>query len=101
MTRPGLHDDVATRDELLERADAGLGMVARGELGVRIHARYPLERAAEAHRALQGGTTVGKLLLRIGANADILYDAPSRPASGPGGSRRRTREVERTPKEDT
>jgi NADPH:quinone reductase len=30
---------------------------------VRIHAEYPLERAADAHRALEGRETSGKLLL--------------------------------------
>jgi NADPH2:quinone reductase len=63
VTRPGLADYVATRDELLQRADAVMGMVASGDLEVRIHARFPLERADDAHRALQSGTTAGKLLL--------------------------------------
>ncbi len=63
VTRPGLADYVATRDELLARSDAVLSMIASGDLDVRIHGRYPLERADEAHRALQGGMTAGKLLL--------------------------------------
>jgi NADPH2:quinone reductase len=40
-------------------------MVAGGDLKVRVHARYPLERAHEAHRELASGTTTGKLLLSI------------------------------------
>jgi NADPH2:quinone reductase len=63
VTRPGLVDYVATREELVERADAVLTMVANDDLDVRIHARYPLARADEAHRELQTGTTAGKLLL--------------------------------------
>ena len=63
VTRPGLVDYVATREELLERADTVMTMVANGDLDVRIHARYPLTRAEEAHRELQTGTTAGKLLL--------------------------------------
>jgi NADPH2:quinone reductase len=63
VTRPGLADYVATREELLERADAVMTMVAHGDLDVRIHARYPLARADDAHRALQSGTTAGKLIL--------------------------------------
>jgi len=63
VTRPGLVDYVATREELLERADAVLSMMANGDLDVRIHARYPLALADEAHRMLQSGTTAGKLLL--------------------------------------
>jgi NADPH2:quinone reductase len=63
VTRPGLADYVATREELLHRADAVMTMIGKGDLDVRIHARYPLERADEAHRALQSGSTAGKLLL--------------------------------------
>jgi NADPH:quinone reductase len=63
VTRPGLVDYVATRGELLHRADAVMTMVAKGDLAVRIHARYPLARADEAHRALQSGRTAGKILL--------------------------------------
>jgi NADPH2:quinone reductase len=63
VTRPGLADYVATREELLERADAVMTMVANGNLDVRIHERFPLARADEAHRLLQSGTTAGKLLL--------------------------------------
>jgi NADPH2:quinone reductase len=63
VTRPGLADYVATREELLERADAVLSMVANGDLDVRIHERFPLARADEAHRLLQSGTTAGKVVL--------------------------------------
>jgi NADPH2:quinone reductase len=63
LTRPGLADYVATREELLHRADTVWSSVARGGLDVRIHARYPLARADEAHRALQSRTTAGKLIL--------------------------------------
>ena len=69
VTRPGLVHYVATRDELLERADAVLSMIASGDLDVRIHARFPLERADEAHRLLQSGTTAGKLVLVTGGGA--------------------------------
>jgi NADPH2:quinone reductase len=63
VTRPGLADYVATRDELLHRADAVMSMIANGDLDVRIHERFPLARADEAHRLLQSRTTAGKLLL--------------------------------------
>lgn len=63
LTRPGLADYVATREELLHRADAVFSSVASGRLDVRIHARYPLARADEAHRAVQSRTTAGKLIL--------------------------------------
>jgi NADPH2:quinone reductase len=63
LTRPGLADYVATRVELLHRADTVFSSVASGNLDVRIHARYPLARADEAHRAVQSRTTAGKLIL--------------------------------------
>jgi NADPH:quinone reductase len=63
VTRPGLVDYVATRDELIQRAEAVLSMVASGDLDVRIHARFPLAQADEAHRVLQSGTTAGKVVL--------------------------------------
>jgi len=63
VTRPSLAHYVATRAELEERSAAVLGAVARGELHVRIGARFPLAQAAEAHRALEGRGTSGKLLL--------------------------------------
>jgi NADPH2:quinone reductase len=63
VTRPKLGDYIATRAELLERAEAVLGGVARGGLRIRIHTEFPLARAAEAHRALESRATSGKLLL--------------------------------------
>ena len=63
VTRPSLAHFVATRDELRMRADAVLGAVAAGTLQVRIGARFPLAAAADAHRALEGRTTTGKVLL--------------------------------------
>jgi len=63
VTRPSLGHYTATREELEERAGAVLGTIARGELDVRIGARFPLAQAAEAHRALEGRRTTGKVLL--------------------------------------
>ena len=63
LTRPGLADYTVTREELLGRAEAVLTMVADGALDVRVHERFPLARASDAHRALAGGATSGKLLL--------------------------------------
>ena len=40
-----------------------LGWVASGELRLTIGARYPLERAAEAHADLEGRRTTGKIVL--------------------------------------
>jgi NADPH2:quinone reductase len=63
VTRPSLAHFVATRDELLLRANAVLDAIAKGALEVRIGARFPLSRAADAHRALESRGTAGKVLL--------------------------------------
>ncbi|MGC4082512.1 MAG: quinone oxidoreductase [Vicinamibacterales bacterium] len=65
LTRPSLAHYIANRDELLWRAGELLDMVARGTLTVRVDATYPLDRAADAHRALEGRGTMGKLLIAI------------------------------------
>ncbi|MCL6540647.1 quinone oxidoreductase family protein [Roseiflexus sp.] len=63
LTRPSLGHYLLTRDELLWRAGDLFAWMAAGELKVRIDATYPLEQAAEAHRALASRATSGKLLL--------------------------------------
>jgi len=63
LTRPSLGHYLLTRDELLWRAGDLFAWMAAGELKVRIDATYPLEQAAEAHRALASRVTSGKLLL--------------------------------------
>jgi NADPH2:quinone reductase len=65
LTRPSLAHYILTRDELLWRANEVLAAVASGALRLRIDRTYPLAHAAEAHRALEGRTTTGKLLLAI------------------------------------
>ncbi len=67
LTRPSLAHYVATRQELLARAGDILGWIAGGRLRLRIHATYPLARAADAHRDLESRATSGKLLLIPGA----------------------------------
>ena len=64
LTRPTLAHYVSTRDELLGRARELFEWIASGALDVRIGAEFPLERVADAHRALEGRTTTGKVLLR-------------------------------------
>ena len=66
LTRPTLGHYVATRSELLERAKDLFEWVARGELSVRIGAEFPLAKAADAHRALEGRQTTGKVILLPG-----------------------------------
>ena len=63
LTRPSLGTYTSTREELLQRAGDVLGWMKAGTLDVRIHDRFPLSDAAEAHRQLEGRLTTGKLLL--------------------------------------
>ena len=63
VTRPSLLHYVADRDELELRASAVLEAVANRQLEVRIGGRFPLAAASDAHRALEGRETTGKLLL--------------------------------------
>lgn len=63
LTRPTLVDYVATREDLEQRAGDVLGWIASGELTLRVEHVYPLAKAADAHRALEGRTTTGKVVL--------------------------------------
>ena len=63
LTRPSLFDYIADRASLEKRAYDVLGWVASGELKLHIGSRFPLDEAAEAHRALEGRKTTGKVLL--------------------------------------
>lgn len=51
--------DAGQRDD----AEQVLAAAARGELTPRIHARFPLERAPDAHRELEGRRSVGAIVL--------------------------------------
>jgi NADPH2:quinone reductase len=63
LTRPTLYHYTATTAELQARADDLFRWVAEGRLKITIGATYPLAAAAEAHRALEGRRTTGKVLL--------------------------------------
>jgi NADPH:quinone reductase len=63
LTRPILQHYTTTRDELLARANDLFAWLADGSLTLHIGAEYPLAEAAEAHRALEGRRTTGKVLL--------------------------------------
>jgi NADPH2:quinone reductase len=63
LTRPSLGHYTATREELLQRAGEVLGWVRDGKLKLRMEFEFPLKDAAEAHRALEGRKTTGKVLL--------------------------------------
>ena len=63
LTRPTMAHYMRTRDELLARTADLFDWIQSGDLRVRIGAAFPLERAADAHRALEGRQTTGKVLL--------------------------------------
>lgn len=64
LTRPGLPRYIATRAELVERAEDLFAWLAAGEIELRIDRVLPLAEAAAAHRALEARSTSGKLLLK-------------------------------------
>ena len=63
VTRPTLADYIATREELEWRSGEIFAAVLDGSLKISIGARFPLAQAADAHVALTGRGTTGKLLL--------------------------------------
>jgi NADPH2:quinone reductase len=63
VTRPSLVHHIGTRQELESRTNEVLGWVASGKLKVRIGAEFPLAQAKDAHDALEGRQTTGKVLL--------------------------------------
>jgi NADPH:quinone reductase len=63
LTRPSLNHHIASRDELQSRAGEVLGWIRDGKLRVRMEFEFPLKDAGEAHRALEGRKTTGKVLL--------------------------------------
>lgn len=64
LTRPTMAHYTATRQELLSRTTDLFDWVSEGRLDVRIGAEFALADAADAHRALEGRSTTGKVLIR-------------------------------------
>ncbi len=63
LTRPTSAHYTQTREALLARAGDVFNWMAAGKLNLRIGHRFPLAEAADAHRAIQGRKTTGKVLL--------------------------------------
>lgn len=63
ITRPSIVHYTATVEELAWRAGDLFNWVTSGALRVRVDREFPLAQAAEAHRALEGRQTTGKVLL--------------------------------------
>lgn len=74
LTRPTLGNYIATRDELLARAGDLFEWLAARELDVRIGAKFALADVGEAHRALEGRRTTGKVLLVAGDGSRASAD---------------------------
>jgi NADPH2:quinone reductase len=71
VTRPSLFAYIASRSELLQRAQELFEEILAGRLRVRVDAVLPLSEAKKAHEALEGRRTVGKLLLRPESRASL------------------------------
>lgn len=63
LTRPALGPYIATRAELLQRAEDLFGWLLAGKLKLHIDQTFPLAQAADAHRYMEGRQTKGKVLL--------------------------------------
>jgi len=63
LTRPSLFHHISSREALLKRAEAVLKWVSSGDLKVHVSETFALAEAAQAHRALEGRKTTGKVLL--------------------------------------
>jgi NADPH:quinone reductase len=63
LTRPGLNQYMATRDELMSRMRDIFEWLASGRLKIRIGHEFPLADASRAHEELEARRTTGKVLL--------------------------------------
>jgi NADPH2:quinone reductase len=67
LTRPTLGHYTSSREELLRRAEDLFSWMANGEIAVRIGAEFPLDQVGQAHDALEGRLTTGKVVIRVEA----------------------------------
>ena len=63
ITRATLFSHIATREATQAMADDLFGVVAGGQVKIRIDQRYPLAEVAQAHRDLEGRKTTGCTVL--------------------------------------
>ena len=63
LTRPGLNQYIATREELVGRATDLFTWLQSGKLKLTIDRTLPLQDVRSAHEALEGRQTAGKILL--------------------------------------
>jgi len=62
-SRPTLFDYIASREDLRRRSADLFARLAAGQVRAHVGQRYPLQSAADAHRALEGRVTVGATVL--------------------------------------
>ncbi len=63
LTRPSVFPHNATPALLQENAKAVFDAIAKGQVKVQIGAKFPLEQAADAHRAAEGRTVSGAIVM--------------------------------------
>ncbi len=63
VTRPTLFSFAGTRPDLLAMTDRLMAMLRSGKVTIDVANRFPLSRAADAHRALEGRETSGATVL--------------------------------------
>jgi NADPH:quinone reductase len=64
LTRPTLATHIASRADLVERANSLFEMVKNGKVKIETTGRYKLAEAAQAHRDLEGRKTTGSVVLQ-------------------------------------
>ena len=64
LTRPTLATHIATRADLVERANSLFDMVKSGKVKIETTQRYKLADAGQAHRDLEGRKTTGSIVLQ-------------------------------------
>jgi NADPH2:quinone reductase len=64
LTRPTLATHIATRADLVERANSLFEVGKSGKVKIETTARYKLADAAQAHRDLEGRKTTGSIVLQ-------------------------------------
>jgi NADPH2:quinone reductase len=65
VTRPTLATHVSTRELLLEGAERLFAAISDGIIDANIQQSWPLAEVADAHRALEAGTTIGSTVLSV------------------------------------
>jgi len=65
ITRPTVMTYTAKREDLLAGAQALFDVVQKGVLKVEVNQTWPLQQAAEAHKALEGRQTTGSTVLTV------------------------------------